>query len=82
LVVATLRSRGIATYSNDNGAETKYGYLEDWKITVIWGVLSTILFFPMVLIGFGIPFPPLLFGSSIAWWLFGVAFSGLLLIFL
>jgi len=56
----------------------KYGSLEDWKVAVIWGVLSLALFLPMFFTGFLLPFPPLLFGSSFAWWLLAVAVLGLL----
>ena len=60
--------------------KTKYGTLEDWKSLTIWGLLGLILFVPMFFLGFLIPFPPLIFGSSFAWWLPSVATSGLLVI--
>ncbi len=50
-----------------------------WKIRGFWGLLNLSLFFPMVLIGFVISFPPLIFGSSIAWW---VLVTGLIGIFI
>lgn len=64
--------------SEPQKAKTKYGILEDWKAFVIWGALGLVLFLPMFFIGFLIPVPPVLFGSSFAWWLLGVAVSGLL----
>ena len=60
--------------------KTKYGMLEDWKTLVIWGTLGLVLFLPMLLIGSLIPIPPMVFGSSLAWWLLSVAIAGLLLI--
>ncbi|MDH5440976.1 MAG: alpha/beta fold hydrolase, partial [Candidatus Bathyarchaeota archaeon] len=60
--------------------KTKYGTMEDWKSLITWGLLGLILFVPMFSLGFLIPFPPLIFGSSFAWWLLSVATSGLLLI--
>jgi dienelactone hydrolase len=46
-----------------------YGLLEDWKVLLIWGILGLGLFLPMLILGSFIPFPPLVFGGSIAWWL-------------
>ncbi len=66
--------------SEPQKAKTKYGILEDWKVFVIWGALGLVLFLPMFFIGFLIPIPPVLFGSSFAWWLLGVAVSGLLVV--
>jgi dienelactone hydrolase len=56
-----------------------YGFIEDWKILVIWGVLGLVLFFPAMLIGTIIPLPPLIFGTSITWWFFLTAILGLIL---
>jgi dienelactone hydrolase len=60
--------------------KTKYGTMEDWKSLITWGLLGLILFFPMFSLGLLIPFPPLIFGSSFAWWLLTAAISGLLCI--
>jgi len=56
--------------------------LADWKVLVLWGGLSLILFFPMVFVGFAVNIPPVIFGASIAWWTFGVAVIGLLVLML
>jgi hypothetical protein len=45
----------------------------------IFSTLSLILFFPLMLVGAIIPIPPVLFGSSLAWWLFGLGILGMLL---
>lgn len=58
-------------------AKATLGSLEDWKILVSWGFLGLLLFIPIFLLGFVIPFPPLIFGSSFAWWLLVVAIAGL-----
>ncbi|MFB0503464.1 MAG: alpha/beta hydrolase, partial [Candidatus Bathyarchaeia archaeon] len=60
--------------------KTVYGTVEDWKSLIAWGLLGLVLFVPMFSLGFLIPFPPLIFGSSFAWWLLTVAISGLLCI--
>jgi dienelactone hydrolase len=50
------------------------------KSHAVWGLLNIALFLPLLAVGFLIPFPPLLFGRSIAWWMFGVGLAGLFLI--
>ncbi|MEM3647097.1 MAG: alpha/beta fold hydrolase [Thermofilum sp.] len=66
--------------SNRRTAGVEHGCLKDWKIMVVWGTLSVALLLPTFLLGFSLPFPPVLFGSSIAWWLLMVAIAGSLLI--
>ncbi|MEM2088969.1 MAG: alpha/beta fold hydrolase [Thermoproteota archaeon] len=61
-------------------ARGEHGFLSDWIITVVWGALSILLLIPMFLLGFAVSFPPVLFGSSIAWWMLTVAAAGLLLV--
>ncbi|UCG01982.1 MAG: alpha/beta hydrolase [Candidatus Heimdallarchaeota archaeon] len=51
---------------------------KNWKILHLWGFMGAILFLPMMIIGFFIP--PLLFGTSIIWWLFVWGILGLLLL--
>ncbi|MFX0015088.1 MAG: alpha/beta hydrolase [Promethearchaeota archaeon] len=53
---------------------------ENWKILLLWSCLGAVLFLPMMMIGFFIPFPPLLFGTSLVWWLFIWGVLGLILI--
>jgi hypothetical protein len=40
-----------------------------WKTYVAWFMINSILFFPLISLGLVIGFPPLIFGSSVAWWL-------------
>jgi len=42
--------------------------LPRWKAYLAWFILNSCLFFPLIAAGFAIPFPPLVFGSAIAWW--------------
>ena len=41
----------------------------DWRVGAIYGLTGFLIFLPSMVIGNLIPFPPQLFGSSIAWWL-------------
>jgi dienelactone hydrolase len=57
-------------------SKKRYGNLGDLKILAIWGTLGLALFVPMFLVGFIVPFPPLIFGSSFSWWLLAVGIAG------
>ena len=57
---------------------TKAQTIRDWKVLVIWGGLSIVLFFPMALVGLTINIPPVIFGASIAWWTLATAATGFL----
>jgi hypothetical protein len=47
----------------------------------IFSILSLLLFFPLMLVGVIIPIPPVSYGSSLAWWLFGLGVFGFLLLY-
>jgi uncharacterized protein len=49
------------------------------KVFGVWIFLNLVLFFPMILVGLLISFPPLIFGSSIGWWVLVVGLIGLFL---
>ncbi|MGB9717047.1 MAG: alpha/beta hydrolase [Thermoproteota archaeon] len=66
----------ISPRKPQNKRAREHGSLKDWKIMVIWGALSIALLLPAFILGFSLPFPPVLFGSSIAWWLLMVALAG------
>lgn len=51
-----------------------------WKTYLVWAILNLGLFFLMIPVGLAIGFPPLIFGSSIAWWLLAQALIGLLIL--
>ena len=42
----------------------------DWRSGLVYSVVGFITFLPAMLLGNYLPFPPQIFGSSIAWWLF------------
>jgi len=42
----------------------------NWRSGLIYGVVGFFSFLPAMLLGNYVPFPPQIFGSSIAWWLF------------
>ena len=65
---------------NRKAIGVEQGSIKDWKIMAIWGALSIALLLPTFLLSFSLPFPPVLFGSSIAWWLLIVAIAGVFLI--
>ncbi|MFW6117261.1 MAG: hypothetical protein ACOC6G_01590, partial [Thermoproteota archaeon] len=54
--------------------------LKDWQILAIWGTMGLVLLLPMFLVGALLPFPPMLFGNSFAWWLMITGITGLLII--
>jgi pimeloyl-ACP methyl ester carboxylesterase len=58
----------------------KTGYLTNKRVLLLWSLPGILLFFPVMALGTFIPFPPQLFGSSMAWWLLGYALAGLLLL--
>lgn len=70
-------SRGYESLQ-ERSSRNEYGELGDWKTLFVWSGLSVFLYVPMSFVGFLIPFPPLIFGASIAWWLLTVGVAGLL----
>ena len=59
------------------GVESGLGVLRDRWVLVVWCVGGLLLFFPFLFVGFLVPFPPLIFGGSIAWSLLVVGVLGL-----
>ncbi|MCX8183247.1 MAG: alpha/beta fold hydrolase [Crenarchaeota archaeon] len=66
----------ISPRKPSNTRVEEHGSIRGWKIMVIWGALGVALLLPTFILGFSLPFPPVLFGSSIAWWLLMVAIAG------
>jgi dienelactone hydrolase len=58
----------------------KIGNLSNTRLFLLWGLPGILLFFPVMALGTFIPFPPQLFGASMAWWLLVYALAGLLLL--
>lgn len=51
-----------------------------WYLCLVWGSINLALFILLFIVGLYIFFPPLIFGSSVAWWLFGSGLLGLIII--
>lgn len=50
------------------------------KLYVTWAIVNLALFVPMFAVGLAISFPPLIFGSSVAWWMLVSGLVGTLLL--
>jgi dienelactone hydrolase len=59
---------------------TKAQSIRDWKVLIALGTLSLILYFPMTLVGSSINIPPVIFGSSIAWWTLATATAAFIVV--
>ncbi len=70
LSLGALRSRHVL----------RVGRMSDLKVLLVWGGLGLGLYLPFMGLGAAIPFPPLIFGSSMAWWLLGTGLAGLLVL--
>jgi dienelactone hydrolase len=57
----------------------QYKILSGRKVLLLWGGLGVVSFLPFMGLGAMIPFPPQLFGSSMAWWLLSMGVIGALL---
>ena len=82
LVGITLLGYPLVTFfskKHQDPSITEKGVRARWKVYAIWALLNLLLFFPFVLIGFEISFPPLIFGSSVAWWVLATGLVGILL---
>jgi dienelactone hydrolase len=73
-------TRSIGSKAQKSAPAKIFATLGNWRAYIVWDVLNIALFFPMVLVGFAIAFPPLIFGDSIAWWMLASAIVGLLLL--
>jgi len=51
--------------SSETGTQSEF----DWSLGGIYGGVGFVIFLPSMLLGNYAPFPPHVFGSSIAWWL-------------
>lgn len=54
-------------------------FLRERRVFTLWSLTGLILYLPAMFLGTVIPFPPLLFGASMAWWLFTTGVVGLLI---
>ena len=58
----------------------QFKILSGRKVLILWGGLGIVSFLPFMGLGAMIPFPPQLFGSSMAWWLLSMGVAGALLL--
>ena len=56
---------GILSLNTETGPQLVF----DWRSGSVYGVIGFVTFFPAMLLGNYVQFPPQIFGSSIAWWL-------------
>lgn len=80
LVLSLLLCEGLHVGVRRETTGEQYGALEGWKVFLAWGLLGLLLFLPMSLVGSQIPFPPMVFGGSIAWWMLATSLVGLLVL--
>ena len=57
-------------------------FLRERRVLLLWSLMGLILYLPTMFLGTVIPFPPLLFGASFAWWLLTTGAVGLLILLL
>jgi dienelactone hydrolase len=57
-------------------------FLRERRVLLLWSLLGLILYLPAMYLGTIIQFPPLLFGASMAWWLFTTGVLGSLILIL
>lgn len=82
MLVLSISNLAVSVFSSTSRklvkpTKVQTSFLEDWKVLFIWGGLSLLLFFPMVFVGFSVNVPPVLFGSSLAWWMLATGVIGL-----
>jgi hypothetical protein len=56
-------------FSFSIGSQTSTVSVFDWRNGLVYGLIGFITFVPAMLVGNFVPFPPQIFGASIAWWL-------------
>lgn len=80
LVLSLFLCEGLHARVRRETTGEQYGVLEGWKVFLAWGLLGLLLFLPMSFVGSQIPFPPMVFGGSIAWWMLATSLVGLLVL--
>jgi hypothetical protein len=55
-------------------------FLRERSVLVLWSLLGLVLYLPTMFLGTIITFPPLIFGSSMAWWLLTTGIVGLIIL--
>ncbi len=63
-------------------AKIRSRFLRERNVLLGWGLLGLLLYAPAMLGGSIIAFPPLIFGSGMAWWLLSSGVSGIIILYL
>jgi dienelactone hydrolase len=58
----------------------RHRFLRERRVLLLWSILGLVLYLPGMFLGALVPFPPLLFGASMAWWLLATGIIGLLIL--
>lgn len=60
--------------------QVRYRFLRERRVFLLWSLLGLLLFLPTMFLGVIIPFPPLIFGASMAWWFLTTGVAGLIIL--
>lgn len=70
---------GIVPGGPGDPPQVRHRFLRERSVLVLWSLLGLVLYLPAMFLGTIITFPPLIFGSSMAWWLLTTGFVGLVI---
>ena len=71
---------GLLPGSVGEATPVRHRFLRERSVLLLWSLLGLILYLPGMFLGTVVPFPPLLFGASMAWWLLSTGVIGLLIL--
>ncbi len=71
---------GLAPGGIGEPTSVRNRFLRERRVLLLWSLLGLLLYLPGMFIGTLIPFPPLLFGASMAWWLLSTGVVGLMIL--
>jgi dienelactone hydrolase len=60
--------------------QVRHRFLRERSVLLLWSLLGLVLYLPAMFLGTIITFPPLIFGSSMAWWLLTTGVVGLVIL--
>jgi dienelactone hydrolase len=60
--------------------QVRHRFLRERRVLLLWSLLGLLLFLPTMFLGVIIPFPPLIFGASMAWWFLMTGIAGLIIL--
>lgn len=79
-ILALYASESLIKESGSKMVEVEEIAHRKWRLYLVWGLINLVLFIPLFIVGLYVLFPPLVFGSSVAWWLLVSGLVGLMLI--